>query len=181
MLLGPRKETTGLLSRHPVLQSEWSQPNGGGRSFLHALLDWHGHPVHFFAVHSPPPGIRWFADSIPIGLVNDQLEGTIMSVVEKVDSTDGSKIVAGDLNTSDQTLAYARLTQVLSDSYREAGQGFGFTFPNNLSLNRMHIPGPFVRLDYIFHSGDWMTLQASVNCEQSSDHCYLVAQLAPKP
>lgn len=181
MLLGTRRETTGLLSRHPVLQSEWSEPNGSGRGFLHALVDWRGHPIHFFAVHPPPPGIRWFADSIPIGLENDQPERAITSVVEQVDSTDGSKIVAGDLNMSDQTRAYARLTQALSDSYREAGQGFGFTFPNKLMVKSTRIPGPFVRLDYILHSDDWVTLQASVHCEQSSDHCYLVAQLAFKP
>ncbi len=181
MLLGPRKETTGLLSRYPVLQSDWYQPNGRGRSFPHAVLDWHGRPIHFFAVHAPPPQIRWFANSIPVGLKNDQLDGTVTTVIEKVDGTDGSKIVAGDFNMNDQTLAYARLTRVLSDSYREEGQGFGFTFPNNLTLNGMHIPGPFVRLDYIFHSHDWMALQAFVNCEHSSDHCYLVAQLALKP
>ncbi len=180
-LLAPHDETTGLLSRYPVLHSEWSQPNGGGRSFLHALVDWHGRPIHFFAVHPPPPGIHWFADSVPVGLVNDQPERTVMSVVEQVQRTDGSKILAGDLNMSDQTFAYARLQEVLSDSYREAGQGLGFTFPNNLVVNRMRVPGPFVRLDYVFHSDDWVTLQASVNCKQGSDHCFVLAKLALRP
>ncbi len=181
VLVGPRRETTGLLSRYPVLQSEWSQPKGGGRAFLHAVLDWQGRPIHFFAVHAPQPSIRWFAHTIPLGLTTDRLDRTVMSVIEAVDGADGSKIVAGDFNMDDQTLAYARLTHVLGDSYREAGQGFGFTFPNNLSLNGLRLSAPFVRIDYVFHSDEWVAQQAFVNCEQSSDHCYLVAALAPKP
>lgn len=175
------KESTGLMSRHPIRHIQWYQSEGGGRPFLDALVDWHGHPIDFYALHPVQPGIRWYADSIPTGLANDDLDRAILSAAETVDLTEGSRILAGDLNMNDQTIAYAHLSRVLSDSYREAGQGLGFTFPNRLSFHGLRIPGPFVRIDYVFHSDDWKALQASVNCEQSSDHCYVTATLALKP
>jgi len=89
------------------------------------------------------------------------------------------QIIAGDFNMSDQTATYATLSAVTIDAYREAGFGFGFTFPNNLRLGQAPIPGPFVRLDYIFHSPELSAQQAYVGCSGSSDHCYLVARFVP--
>ena len=79
---------------------------------------------------------------------------------------------------SDQSRAYLALTTSLQDSFREAGIGMGRTFPNNLRLGRVRIPGPLVRIDYVFHSPHLRATSATVNCiDGQSDHCALVVVL----
>jgi endonuclease/exonuclease/phosphatase (EEP) superfamily protein YafD len=92
----------------------------------------------------------------------------------------GPTVVAGDLNINDQTPAYASLAEILADSWREAGQGFGFTFAKHQSVAGITIPEPFVRIDYIFQSRDLTAKEARVGCGTSSDHCYVIAELVPR-
>jgi endonuclease/exonuclease/phosphatase (EEP) superfamily protein YafD len=90
----------------------------------------------------------------------------------------GPVIVMGDFNLGDQTKAYTSLSRVLDDAYREAGWGFGFTFPYRLRMGRTMVPGPLVCLNYVFYSDHFYAEQARVVCSGASDHCHLVAQLA---
>jgi len=87
-------------------------------------------------------------------------------------------VVQGDFTMSDQSRAYSALTTSLQDSFREAGTGLGRTFPNSLHLGRVRIPGPLVRIDYVFHSPQLQATAATVNCiEGQSDHCAVVVVL----
>lgn len=178
MLLDPQSESVGVLSRYPIFNAQWRSPTQGGRSYLHAQLAWHAQLIHLVIVHPFPPEIVWYGQSrIPIGLRETEASQTIAEVAQWVKTLDGPKMVVGDFNMSDQTPAYAQLRAVLHDAYREAGWGLGFTFPNNLHVDGQPVPGPFVRIDYIFHSADLLAQEAYVDCGGSSDHCYLVARL----
>jgi len=77
--------------------------------------------------------------------------------------------------------AYRLISHQLADSFREAGQGWGFTFPQDVWIDGWQIPGPFVRLDYIFHSVDLQASHAEVVCRGASDHCLVTADLALRP
>ena len=94
-------------------------------------------------------------------------------------------IVATDLNAGDQTMAYAIVTGALADTWREAGWGFGHTFPGGTSpglvglfTGGVPIPMWLVRIDYVFHSRHWRAVSARVGpWDGVSDHRPVVAQL----
>jgi endonuclease/exonuclease/phosphatase (EEP) superfamily protein YafD len=102
---------------------------------------------------------------------------------------DGPLIVIGDLNATDQNDAYAIIAAELGDAWREAGSGFGHTFPgadtrvspgsSRPSLDGFAVPQWLVRIDYIFHSAELITLDARLGqFDGMSDHRPVVATLA---
>lgn len=88
-------------------------------------------------------------------------------------------IVAGDLNSTPQSDVYHRLTNKLGDAQREAGWGFGHTYPA-YTLYFRHFPffPRLVRIDMILHSTDFVALNSQVSpLHGESDHLPVVAQL----
>ncbi len=178
MILDSETGTGGVLSRYPILNNEWFQPANEGRRALYATLDVGGALVHVFAVHPFPPGLSWYNDTpLPTGLYDEENERQMADVVQRATNVNGPVLVIGDFNMSDQTRAYARLSSVFRDAYREVGWGLGLTFPYDLHVGGFPVPGPLVRIDYVFHSEDLHAEQVHVTCKGGSDHCYLVAQL----
>jgi endonuclease/exonuclease/phosphatase (EEP) superfamily protein YafD len=194
MHLAPGLARTGLLSRYPILDSQWFRPAGMKRPVLQATLDLTGFaglrdlpvdlvagsaaPVHVLVVHSKSPDLSWLgAWPLPTGLHDGWRDRQMAELAERAAALEGPVLVMGDFNMTDQTRGYARLSAVLKDAYREAGWGFGFTFPQGLRWGRWPVPGPLVRIDYVFHSPNWRADWARVGCEGSSDHCYVVAGL----
>jgi endonuclease/exonuclease/phosphatase family metal-dependent hydrolase len=105
-------------------------------------------------------------------------------VARRVREEDGPVLLLGDLNMTDQSPAYRFLAAELQDAHRQAGWGFGFTYPYRLRLGGLPVPGPVVRIDYILFSEHYCATWTRVACGGGSDHCYLVAELhrsAPKP
>jgi endonuclease/exonuclease/phosphatase (EEP) superfamily protein YafD len=80
-----------------------------------------------------------------------------------------------DCNLTDTSQAYARLATFMSDSFREAGWGFGHS-----SFSRRP-PFQAQRLDYVWHSDRLVALEAFVGPEGGSDHRPVVARLALRP
>ena len=97
-------------------------------------------------------------------------------------SSETPLIVAGDANATDLSDAYAFLSDDLVDSWREAGAGFGHTYPSSSSpgipaLN-LRFPNWLVRIDYIFHSEHWEAIDARVAPSSGgSDHRAVIAEL----
>ncbi|MDX2163487.1 MAG: endonuclease/exonuclease/phosphatase family protein [bacterium] len=88
-------------------------------------------------------------------------------------------IVAGDFNLSDQSRRYADLAALWADSFAAAGEGFGFTWPDDGSRD-VTIPSfvpPLVRIDYIFHNGAFETIHADTHEGVQSDHLAVSATL----
>jgi vancomycin resistance protein VanJ len=178
-VLRPGVETTGLLSRYPILAEEWIEPSGGGRATLHVTVGWNGLPLEIFVVHPWAPGLDWVRDTlIPQGLHDTVPQRQITEVAALAAAADGLTVLLGDFNSTDDTQAYAETAALLVDSYRQGGWGFGFTFPKGLRVRGLPVPGPLVRIDYIFHSDRFCTQWARVDCGGGSDHCYVTAQLA---
>ena len=181
MLLEPDLSSTGLLSRYPILHSEWFQLTGVGRLTVHAVLDVNGRPVHVLAVHPPVPSFSHHRGRllpvVPDGFSDEGTERQIAGIARRAAALAGTVLVVGDFNATDQTHAYAQMARLLKDAFREAGWGFGFTFPHGERVGRLPVPGPLVRLDYVFHSDDLYAERAQVRCEGGSNHCYLVVEL----
>ncbi len=178
-VLDPIYATTGLLSRYPIQSIEWFQPGVNSRKMLHATVQVQGTGVQVFAVHPVPPRIVLFGTTrIPVGLDAREQETEILGLLGRVRAQNGPVLVMGDFNMTDQSPSYGRLTGRLKDTFAETNGGFGFTFPDNLTVNRIPFPGRFLRLDYIFHSASLSAETVRVMCGSGSDHCYLAAQLA---
>lgn len=78
-------------------------------------------------------------------------------------------IVMCDCNFTDTSETYSQMQNAMSDSFHQAGWGFGHTFKGK------HFP--VGRIDYIWHTEDIKTLEAYVAKGGGSDHFPLVAKL----
>jgi vancomycin resistance protein VanJ len=78
-------------------------------------------------------------------------------------------IVLCDCNLTDTSQTYPQLVRGLSDSFAEAGWGFGHTFQGE------DWKFPLQRLDYIWHSDRLTAVDAYVGEDGGSDHLPLVA------
>jgi vancomycin resistance protein VanJ len=90
-------------------------------------------------------------------------------------------LVPIDFNSSDQSAAYAIVTQVLADSWREAGWGLGHTFPSDSyrpTTADVSLTAWLVRIDYVFHSRHWQAASAWLGrWDGISDHRPVVVKL----
>jgi len=97
-------------------------------------------------------------------------------------------VFVGDLNATDQNGAYTLVAEEMRDSWREAGRGFGHTFPGQpgrqVGGSRptiLGVPAPLwlIRIDFIFHSPDLVALEAKTAPYYGrSDHRGVLATLA---
>jgi vancomycin resistance protein VanJ len=102
-------------------------------------------------------------------LRNQELNG----LIQNVEAEPLPVIVAGDFNMSDFTPNYDLWASRLKDTFREAGSGFGGTWP---VFKRLPSPG-FVRLDYIWHSDTITATYAELGPYLGSDHLPLSSSL----
>jgi endonuclease/exonuclease/phosphatase (EEP) superfamily protein YafD len=80
--------------------------------------------------------------------------------------------------------AYAIFTRGLVDAWQAAGVGLGHTFPgsdipgSDRWIGGLLSPQWLVRIDYIFHTGEWVTVSARMaEIDGVSDHRGVVAVL----
>ena len=65
----------------------------------------------------------------------------------------------------------------MGDSFREAGLGFGWSWPVAAQVKLPAFVPPLMRIDYIWHSPQWRTVTASQGPTLGSDHLPLYATL----
>lgn len=169
--LHPRDDFAGqgVLSRYPIRADAFWLINLGHQR---VELDFDGQPLAFYNVHPVHPlrGLRF--------------DGAARAeeVTETLRRAAGERIptlIAGDFNLTDQSADYARITALYGDTYRAAGWGPGFTFPQwRFARLGMPLP-PLARIDYVFHDAHFIPLEARVwPSSGGSDHRPLLARLA---
>jgi endonuclease/exonuclease/phosphatase (EEP) superfamily protein YafD len=83
---------------------------------------------------------------------------------------EGKRILVGDFNMTDLSEEYGLITEEYSDAFREAGQGFGWTFTRRSPA--------FLRLDYLFYNEGIRAVSARVEPSTGgSDHYPLFVEL----
>jgi endonuclease/exonuclease/phosphatase (EEP) superfamily protein YafD len=98
-----------------------------------------------------------------------------------LDTQTGPVVVAGDLNSTDQSDAYALLQSRLTNAHQAAGWGLGHTFPadGTRHIGGTSIPARLMRLDMIFYSDELVALDSYVSATHgASDHMPVLATLA---
>jgi vancomycin resistance protein VanJ len=161
----------GVLSRYPIVDDEYWRVH---LAMQRVTLSVNG-PLVFYNVHPIMPLSR-------NGF--DRRAEEITDLLERARKETSPVLLAGDFNMSDQSADYWRLTARYQDSYREAGWGFGFTFPAEMSMFRgnpylpQNLP-PLVRLDYVFHDASYEAVEARVwPTSGGSDHLPVFVSLA---
>ena len=112
-------------------------------------------------------------------------ERQVELLVRDLARREGPVLVAGDWNMTEQSDAYRALTRELRDAHREAGRGFGHSFPAyagrfqpTVGLSLPIFPR-LVRIDIILHSPDWTAVECRVlPAHGQSDHLPVWARLA---
>lgn len=77
-------------------------------------------------------------------------------------------VLCGDLNDTPTSNAYHKIRSLFLDAFQQAGKGFGKTYSGRMPSNR---------IDYIFHTEHFQTLQFEIQNEVLSDHRAIKASL----
>ncbi|WP_246266525.1 endonuclease/exonuclease/phosphatase family protein [Nonomuraea typhae] len=150
--------TVGLWSRFPLSGQEKLDVGMGWPRALRAVADTPKGKVTVYVMHlaSARPGHTAFRDK------------SLAHARELVDKDDSKRILLmGDLNTATTDRGMSGLTPPLRDAQREAGDGFGFTWPSSF---------PVTRPDHILYKGMTAT-RAGVAPAVGSDHRAALASL----
>ena len=161
----------GILSRYPIEASTyWEYPD-----LPHTLghqrveVDFQGMIIVVYNTHPWPP-LAWES-----GYDDESHRIVLQDIARRTFAEDLPVILVGDFNMTDSFEEYDLFASRFVDSYRAAGNGIGYTFPNN-----KYKPLPSIlRLDYIWHSENFESVQAEVwDNHAQSDHSPVIATLA---
>ena len=157
-----------IFSRYPILEDDYWQyewlptPLGHQRALIQTPFT----PVVVYNVHPTHPGMNGHHFNPAYR------HREICDVMARIAAETQPVILLGDFNMPDQSQDYQTVTATLTDAYRDVGLGMGWTF-------RLRLPFPFLRLDYVFCSSDWLPLRAEVlPAHGGSDHYPVRAVLA---
>jgi vancomycin resistance protein VanJ len=175
-----------ILSRYPIVAHEQYDLHNGYLANDRIEIEIDGQVVAIYNIHLYLPQIETLNFRPPIdnpflnmvAKYNDTTRNNqINQLLDILESENKPFIVAGDFNMSDQAVKYSQFAQQLNDSFREAGVGLGATWPNAEIVNLPTVFPPLLRIDYIWHSDAWVTLDASVGPKLGSDHLPVIATL----
>ncbi len=167
----------GILSRYPFRRVEPVPSADWASRPLAVELDIAGRRVTFVRFHAASGASRL-----------RQRDRQARALAAFARRHEGPLVLAGDLNATDQNHAYALLATELRDAWREAGWGFGHTFPGPPTRQEggsrpvvlgLPVPQWLIRLDYVWHSPELVALDARLAPRSAaSDHRGVVATLA---
>ena len=154
---------------------------------LRVVIDMNGREIALYNVHLDMPAdsqVQINAPFLPAFVTqynesrrNNQIE----ALIAHLKTEELPYIVAGDFNTSDFSPVYGTLAANMQDAYREAGTGFGFTWPAGEAEELSSDIPLLLRLDYIWHSNSIRTVSIVTGPELGSDHLPLSAVRRSRP
>ncbi|MFC1936102.1 endonuclease/exonuclease/phosphatase family protein [Chloroflexota bacterium] len=183
-VLDPQPSVIGMgaISKYPLadmpdqLQVNWV----GEPQVLN--LSWQGQEVVLVNFH------MWAFGIAPAEYVEENFrtrEGQARALAKFAAGVDGPLIVAGDANVSSLSDAYEIFTADLEDAWRQAGWGFGHTFPGSdipgssrPRVSGRPVPQWLVRIDYVLYNQHWAATEAHLApFDGVSDHRGVVVEL----
>jgi len=172
---------SAVLSRYPLSGDAVFPLVEGAHLFQRVAIDVRGTEIQLLNVHLQPPRVPVRRGGsrilIPSGYDTSTQDRELERLFQEMEKLSGPMIVVGDFNMTDQSPGYRELTGKLEDAYREAGWGFGHTFPD-VEVRSIATPLPVVRIDYVFHSHDLAARRAYVGDRGGPNHRFLVAELS---
>jgi len=177
----------GIFSRVPILDHAAFRFTDEGNVFQRARLRTDAGDVWLVNVHlvSPRLEARRIRGGLPIPLDfhEDGRDDDLARLVAEVEALDGPFILAGDFNSAAGSRPNRVFPATWRDAYREAGEGFGHTFPSGIGLarGRLNVTFPLIRIDYVLTSHDLTPRYATVPRIAGSDHLPVFADVELPP
>jgi endonuclease/exonuclease/phosphatase (EEP) superfamily protein YafD len=154
------------------------------------VIDWNGRDIAVYSVHLPTPrdtlsyyrrgaflygvlglpGTSW-GEKREINQEGwDQRIDIARQLAEQIAADPLPTIVVGDFNAPHTGYVHSIFDDVLDDSHKTAGSGFGFTYPGT-TRNPLSLGGPWMRIDHIFYDPDhWNATAAIAEKDRTSQH-----------
>ena len=180
----PQPRGMGILSRYPLTEIDASHLFTPGWQVQIAQVETGHGTFTFYNIHPHATNILVYLES---GLaVADEAQSSfrirrrlIEALIADIQKWQGPINVAGDFNSTDQSEVYRLMSNVLTDTHRAVGWGFGHTFPAyGGSFRGVPILPREMRIDMIFYSAEFAALSSQVSPTYGeSDHLPLLAQL----
>ena len=172
------------LSRYPIVSAKDLLAWDIGVPGLHnAVIDIDGQLISTYNVHMVLPfklrGARGVFAAINRALHYDERERR-RKIGQMLDFLRGERnpfIVAGDFNMSCYSALYGDIAKLAVDSFREAGKGFGMTWPISVADHQFGIQMPILRIDYLWHSPELRAVEITQLSRFGSDHLPLLATI----
>jgi endonuclease/exonuclease/phosphatase (EEP) superfamily protein YafD len=179
-----------ILSKYPILLTENIHLAGHQEVQQRAIIEINKKPIVAYNIQTISPWIRPQKIlpflTIPTYVFSDR-SAEIQDLRKRIKRETLPVIAAGDFNFTDSTQDYYYLSQVLEDAFSTSGFGFGFTWPTGWESSFLFknsngkFSYPLFRIDYIWHSKDWLSLSTKVLPTTGSDHLPVVGELVLSP
>jgi endonuclease/exonuclease/phosphatase (EEP) superfamily protein YafD len=174
--------TLAVLSRYPLQPTGITLPGQWNDVPLVVRLRFGGTTITVLDAHP----VSTLLTRAQIRAETQERAYTARVIADFVRAQRGPVLLLADFNATDQSTPYRIVTHVLGDAWREGGVGFGHTFPGDHSFeqSRPRVRDWFVlrwlvRIDYVFHSRQWRTVEAHIGpWDGTSDHRPVCATLA---
>ena len=173
-----RVEEFLLVSKWKILESKLIEIKSNGKTHPIACrfeIAQNERRVAIYNVHlpSPRPSLAGLYDfNIITNLLRCDLRGFYHAcqsyeklLIERIDVVKGFRkrlaeekkpfLAGGDFNFPSHGYLRRLFTAHFGDAFRNQGKGFGWTFPGYVDNDFLGLFGPWMRLDYIFHSRDF--------------------------
>jgi endonuclease/exonuclease/phosphatase (EEP) superfamily protein YafD len=170
----------GVLSRYPIAETGyWDEPGvrAWGQRVRCSLPT--GQAIELYNVHLIPPS----ADStFALGLTRSFRirEEQVRIMQEEIKARGLPACIIGDCNFADTSDAYAIACEQLEDSWLQAQQKIGWTWPTcDFPFDSQAWSPRLLRIDYCFHNQQLTTLDMKVLTDRTgSDHCPLLVSFS---
>ena len=163
--------TVGLLSRFPI-ESLIPLPNPPLERGIQAVVRVGDRPLSVVVVHLAPNNMPLQPLSEFVAVTKAryaQRAAEVAYLEQSLRARTMPTMIMCDCNMTDTSETYARLHAVIGDSFQERGWGFGHT------LRVAAVPFPVQRVDYIWHTNELSTVDASIGSDGGSDHLPMIA------
>jgi endonuclease/exonuclease/phosphatase (EEP) superfamily protein YafD len=162
----PTKEIS--LTKHNQVEA---LKKGVSRKFAHAVILYQNQPIHVislrFIAGRGPSYEPWDQLTWGIHLLKEQ-QAELKFVMRYLSNLRGPVIFGGDLNAPPGSFPIKRLSENFQDSRFTSHTFGGFTFRNTVL--------PTLRLDYIYHSKEFVTKSLDIMKVKVSDHYPVIGE-----
>jgi vancomycin resistance protein VanJ len=159
----------GIGSRIPIISSRSvASPRGlSTRPFLECTIQVKGARVRVIAAHLSRPSLTKIAlgNLAEVTRSYEKRRAQVSSLLKFASESKEPTLLCGDFNLTPRTDDYRRIAGSFQDSFKQAGKGAGWSFPQ---------PFEVMRLDYIFAQG-LSPVRAEFTGDGASDHLAFVA------
>ena len=174
-----------VLSRFPLTDARRTVVTTGAKDSVQVTLEIDHRLIGLTVLHLQRPDAMPGLRSGPQTLMQSgrqfstsARDTAIPQLVQHLRGEGGPQIVAGDFNMTPTSAAYSALRAELHDAFAAGGWGLGHTYPVPPHSAGYGVVLPLLRIDYVFHSDELVTLEARVGPLGASDHLPVLAEFA---